>query len=68
MLEYNERWDKLKEYTCVEVKHHKDVGKTIEEYQKKGWHLNTYSTAGMGAGPMAYNVNHYLLFERESNS
>ena len=55
---------KLKEYECVEVKHHKDLGKTIEEYQRNGWHLHIYQTAGMGAGPMAYNVNHYLLFER----
>jgi len=55
---------KLKEYKCVEVKHHKDIGNVIEEYQSKGWHLHTYQTAGMGAGPMAYNVNHYLLFEK----
>jgi len=55
----------LKEYECVEVKHHKDVGKTTEEWQKNGWHLHAYQTAGMGAGPMSYNVNHYLLFERE---
>ena len=27
---------KEKEYECVEVKHHKDVGKTIAEYQKNG--------------------------------
>ncbi len=55
---------KLKEYKCVEIKHHKDIGKTIAEYQRNGWRLHTYQTAGMGAGPMAYNVNHYLLFER----
>ena len=55
----------LKEYECVEVKHHKDVGRTIEEYQSKGWRLYTYQVAGMGAGPMAYNVNHYLLFEKD---
>jgi hypothetical protein len=54
----------LKEWKCVEIKHHKDIGKTIEEYQSKGWHLHTYQTAGMGAGPMAYSVNHYLLFEK----
>jgi len=56
---------KLKKYECVEVKHHKDIGKTIEKYQRNGWRLYTYQTAGMGAGPMAYNVNHYLLFEME---
>jgi hypothetical protein len=52
------------EYLCVEVSHHRDVGKTIGEYQSKGWRLHTYPTAGMGAGPMAYKVIHYLLFER----
>jgi len=25
-----------KEYECVEVKHRKDVGKTIKEYQRNG--------------------------------
>ena len=54
----------MKEWKCVEVKHHKDVGTTIEEYERKGWRFHTYQTAGMGGGPMAYNVNHYLLFER----
>jgi len=55
----------LKNYECVEVKHHKDVGKKIEEYERNGWHLHTYQTAGMGAGPMSYIVNHYLLFEKD---
>jgi hypothetical protein len=54
----------MKEYECVEIEHHEDVSKTIGEYQSRGWHLHTYQTAGMGAGPMAYKVNHYLLFER----
>ena len=53
---------KLKEYECVEVKHHKDVGRTIKEWQKNGWRLHTYACAGLsfGGGP----VNHYLLFEK----
>ena len=55
----------MKQYECVEVKHHKDIGKTIEKHQRNGWRLCTYQTAGMGAGPVAYNVNHYLLFERD---
>ena len=54
----------MKAYECVEVEHHKDVAKTIVEYQSEGWTLHTYQAAGMGGGPMAYNVNHYLLFER----
>lgn len=28
-----------KEYECVEVKHRKDVGKTIKEHQRNGQHL-----------------------------
>jgi len=53
---------KLKEYECVQVGHHKDIGKTIEEWQKKGWRLHTYACAGpyLAGGP----VNHYLLFEK----
>ena len=54
----------MKEYKCVEVRHHNDIGKVIAEHQNDDWTLHTYQTAGMGAGPMAYNVNHYLLFQR----
>jgi hypothetical protein len=54
---------KLKEYECVEVKHHKDVGKTIEEWQKKGWRLHTYQATGQVGAATAF-VNHYLLFEK----
>ena len=50
----------MKEYICVQVDHHKEIGKVIEEYQKKGWHLHTYQATGQ-----ATLVNHYLLFERE---
>jgi hypothetical protein len=51
----------LKEWKCVQVGDHKNIGKTIEEWQKNGWSLHTYACAGIGA-MMA--VNHYLLFER----
>jgi len=51
----------LKEYECVKVGHHKDIGKTIEEYQRKGWRLNTYCPVHIGIGA---DANHYLLFER----
>jgi len=54
---------KLKEYECVEVRHHKDVGKTIEEWQKKGWRLHTYQATGQVGAATAF-VNHYLLFEK----
>ena len=56
---------KEKEYECVELKQHKDVGKTIEEYQKNGWHLHTYQAAGLSGGPFSSFVNHYLLFEKD---
>jgi len=50
---------KLKEYTCVEAKHHKNVGKIIEEWEKNGWRLHTYQVTGRDIW-----VNHYLLFEK----
>jgi len=51
----------LKEYECVKVGHHKDVGKTIEEGQEKGWRLHTYACAQAAMGEI---INHYLLFKR----
>ena len=50
---------KLKEYECVQVGHHRDVGKVIEEMRKKGWRLHTYQ-----ATEYHMDVNHYLLFEK----
>jgi len=50
---------KLKEYECVQVGHHKDIGKTIEEWQKKAWRLHTYQATEYRA-----SVMHYLLFEK----
>jgi hypothetical protein len=50
---------KLKEYECVQVGHHRDVGKVIEEWQKKGWCLCTYQATGFGT-----DVKNYLLFEK----
>ncbi len=53
----------MKEYECMEVKHHKDVGNTIKEWQKNGWRLHTYQAVGNVAMATAF-VNHYLLFEK----
>lgn len=52
----------MKEWMCVQVKHHKDVAVTIEKFQKNGWNLHTYACAGpyIAGGP----VNHYMLFEK----
>jgi hypothetical protein len=53
----------LKEFECVEVKHHNDIGRTIKEWQKNGWRLHTYQATGNVAVATAF-VNHYLLFEK----
>jgi len=52
--------NQLKEWTCVQVNHHREIGKAIENHQKDGWSIHTYQT--VGTPTMA---NHYLLFERE---
>jgi len=49
----------MKEYECVQVRHHKDVAATIEQWQKNGWRLHTYQAAGDVSA-----INHYLLFEK----
>ena len=49
----------MKEYEVVQVNHHKEVGKTIGDWQKKGWRLHTYQATGY---PTSFA--HYLLFER----
>jgi hypothetical protein len=35
----------LKEWECVQVSHHKNIGKTIEEWQKNGWQIHTYQAS-----------------------
>jgi len=50
---------RMKEYECVQISHHKDVGKTIAEWERNGWCLQSYAVAG---SPTA--VNHYLLFKK----
>jgi hypothetical protein len=50
----------LKEWTCVQVGHHKNIAEVIEEYQRNGWSLHTYQATGQ-----ATLVSHYLLFERD---
>jgi hypothetical protein len=51
----------LKEWECVRVESHSDVGETIEERQRRGWRLNTYWPINVGAGT---DVDHFLLFEK----
>jgi len=52
------------EWQCILVSNHKDVGKTIGEWEKNGWRLHTYACAGNAA--LALGTNHYLLFEKAS--
>ena len=52
----------MKEWKCVLIGHHDNVGKVIEEWEKAGWRLHTYACAG-NANTML-GTNHYLLFER----
>ncbi len=49
----------MKEWRCIEIGHHDNVGKAIEEWEQAGWRLHTYSAAGLGS---YRTVNHYLLF------
>jgi hypothetical protein len=51
----------LKKFECIEVKRHKDVSKTIEDWQKDGWRLHTYNCTQYG---IAGDVHHHLLFEK----
>jgi len=53
----------LKEWKCVLVGHHNDIGNAIEEWEKAGWSLHTYQATGT-VGAAAAFVNHYLLFVR----
>jgi hypothetical protein len=45
----------------VLVGHHKDIGKTIEEWERKDWRFHSHEAVGTPT-----MVNHYLLFEREN--
>ena len=56
---------RLKQWKCVQVNHHNKVGEVIEENQRDGWCLHTYNTAIRF--PLAFEVRHYLLFERGSD-
>jgi hypothetical protein len=50
----------MKIYECVQVRHHKKIAETIQEYIMQGWHLHTYQATGETTA-----VTHYLLFEKD---
>jgi hypothetical protein len=37
----------MKEWRCILVNHHDEVGKAIMEWEQQCWRLNSYNTAGM---------------------
>ena len=47
----------MKEWRCILVTHHDEVGKAIMEWKQQGWRLNSYSTAGVGG---AFNYSQPL--------
>jgi len=51
----------LKKWGGVAVGHHKDLGKVIEDWEKAGWNLHTYTAAQMRPG---LEIINYLLFEK----
>jgi hypothetical protein len=53
----------LKEWKCVLVGNHADIGKVITDWEKEGWRLHTYQATGTVGMATAF-VNHYLLFEK----
>ena len=50
---------KLKEYTCIQVNHHKEVPSAIADMQNQGWRLHIYQATGY-----CTDVKQYLLFEK----
>jgi len=59
MLLKRKKEEEKTKWECVEVNHHKNVGGTVEEWEKNGWNLYSYTAAGYGTA-----INHYLLFMR----
>ena len=49
----------MKEWQCIQLGHHEDIGKTIEKWESNGWRLHTYQAQGTPS-----LVNHYFLFEK----
>ena len=54
---------RLKQWKCVQAEHHKEVAEVIQERQRDGWRLHTYTAATL----YLFEIRHYLLFERGSD-
>jgi hypothetical protein len=57
----SEKTNTSRKWECIQIEHHKDIGRRIEEWESNGWVLHTYSTALFQSG----GINHYLLFLKE---
>ncbi len=53
----------VKEWMCVQVKHHKDVASAIERFQKNGWRFHTYQVTGRDGW-----ISHYFCLKRASET
>ena len=62
--EQEEKTDKasVRRWECVQLTHHNDIGRKIEEWESNGWMLHTYTSASF----QSTVVNHYLLFLKEA--
>jgi hypothetical protein len=62
-MEQREKSEKanMRRWECVQLGHHNDVGRKIEEWESNGWVLYSYETASF----QSTVVNHYLLFFKE---
>ena len=49
-------------WECVQVNHHHHIGATIQAWEQKGWQLHTYAASQLRGS----EINHYLLFNRET--
>ena len=70
----------LKEYKCVMTKGFPKTGENpieftgvtsvIEDYEQKGWHLNTYQVSFVADGSVTYHGGfyHHFLFEKEKTT
>jgi len=45
-LKWYEGEANMKNWECVQVGHHKNIGETIKEWQENGWRLHSYQATG----------------------
>jgi hypothetical protein len=53
--------ESVRGWECVQLTHHNDIGRKIEEWESNGWVLYAYTAASF----QSTVVNHYLLFFKE---